>query len=293
MPFETPLVSVLMPFLNAGSGFSAALGSILNQTYGNWELLLCDDGSTDGSLALAGSIRDQRITVWSDGRRKGLAARLNECLDRARGEFIARMDADDISYPERFRDQVAFLSARPDIDLVGCSMLIFGEDGEPLGKRRLPLEHAQIVAHPSLGFGLAHPTWMARAPWFRRHRYDVSAVRYEDVELLYRSHENSRFANLPDLLYGYRELRAGFQKRLQTRIGRVRYLNIRHHRKERGTFYRAALAESVRIVSDAALVAVSARYAMLRLREQRLSQTEAAAWRHVFDAALGCSLGKS
>src|SRR6202171_1728731 len=191
---RTPLVSVLMPFLNGGDGFKAALGSILNQTYDNWELLLCGDGSTDGSLALARSNRDERITVWSDGKRKGLAGRLNECLDRARGEFIARMDADDVSYPQRFRYQAEFLLAPPEIDLVGCRMLIFGEDGAPLRKPRLPIGHEQIVARPSLGFGVAHPTWMARASWFHQHRYDLTALRYEDVELLYRSYQSSRFA---------------------------------------------------------------------------------------------------
>jgi glycosyltransferase involved in cell wall biosynthesis len=286
-----PLVSILMPFLNGGDGFRAALRSILNQTYDNWELLLCDDGSTDGSLALARSIRDERITVWSDGQRQGLAGRLNECLGRARGEFIARMDADDVSYPQRFRDQVAFLLAHPEIDLVGCSMLIFGEDGRPLGKRRLPVEHEQIVARPSLGFGVAHPTWMARAPWFQQHRYDPAALRYEDVELLYRSYTSSRFANLPDLLYGYREMRGGFHKRLRTRMGRVRYLYTRRNTAERRTFYQAALAESVKIVSDAALAAVSARYAMLRLREEPLSDLEAADWRDVFEASSGTNMG--
>lgn len=276
-----------MPFYNAGDGFRAALRSILHQTYENWELLLCDDGSTDGSLALARSFDDDRIRVWSDGKRKGLAGRLNECIDRARGELIARMDADDISYPERFRRQAELLLAHPEIDLVGCSMLIFSEDGAPLGKRRLPGEHERIVARPSLGFGLAHPTWMGRAPWFHRHRYDPSALRYEDVELLYRSYRSSRFANLPESLYGYRELRGGFRKRLQTRIGRVHYLCGRHDAADRWTSYRAVLAESVRIAADATLSAVSARYAMLRIREERLSVSEAAEWREVFDAANG------
>lgn len=279
------LVSVIMPFFNGGDGFRAALQSIVNQTYHNWELLLCDDGSTDGSLALAQSFRDDRIMVWSDGQRKGLAGRLNECIRRARGEFIARMDADDVSYPERFATQMSFLRSHPNIDLVGCSMLIFGEDGSLLGKRQLPTEHEQIVAQPALGFGLAHPTWMARAAWFRRHLYDPAALRYEDVQLLYRSYESSRFANLPDLLYGYREMRGGFKKRLKTRIGRLHYLSAQHRNARRGTFYRAAIAESIKAVIDAVLAAASARYAMLRFRESRVSDAEAAKWCKVFEIA--------
>jgi glycosyltransferase involved in cell wall biosynthesis len=278
----TPLVTILMPFYNAGKGFKAALTSILNQTYENWELLLCDDGSTDGSLTIARSIRDERVIVWSDGKRKGLAGRLNECIDRARGEFMARMDADDVSYPERFLKQVEFLLSHPEIDLVGCEMLIFGEDGSPLGQRRLPEEHEGIVARPHLGFGLAHPTWMARATWFRKFRYDPAALRYEDAEMLYRSFRSSRFANLPEILYGYREVRGGVWKRLQTRMGRVRYLKT-HAGTGRATYYRAAAAEAVKTVFDAALVATSARYAMLRLREQSLAPEEAGRWRNVFD----------
>lgn len=269
-----------MPFFNAGGALLPAVHSILNQTYDNWELLLCDDGSNDGTLALARSIHDSRITVWSDGRRKGLAQRLNECIDRAQGEFMARMDADDISYPARFEKQIAYLKANPESDLIGCSLLIFGEDGQPLGKRCLPAGHEDIVARPELGFGLAHPTWMARAGWFRTHRYDADAVRYEDVELLYRAYRSSRFANLPQVLYGYREMHGGFLKRLKTRIGRTRYLA----KKSGGwTSSRAALAESVRVILDAAVVAASARYAMLRWREQRLTKLESAEWRGLWD----------
>lgn len=281
---QQPLVSILMPFHNAGEAFATALRSILNQSYENWELLLCDDGSTDASLRQAQSITDKRITVWSDGQRMGLAARLNECIHRARGEFMARMDADDVSYPERLRNQVEFLLAHPEIDLAGCQMLIFGDDGAPLGKRSLPLEHARICAQPQLGFGVAHPTWMARAEWFRKHRYDLSAIRYEDAELLYRSHQTSRFANLPQILYGYREARGGFGKRLKTRIGRIRYLKT-HRETGRIAYYQAAAAETIKTVFDAALVAASARYPMLRLREERLSAAETADWRAVLLSA--------
>ncbi len=279
-----PLVSILMPFYNAGECFGAALQSILNQTYENWELLLCDDGSTDQSLALAKSIRDERVIVWSDGKRVGLAGRLNECIDRARGELFARMDSDDISYPARFQSQLEFLLARPDIDVVGCQMLILGEAGELLGRRTLPLEHEQIVAHPLAGFGLAHPTWMARGDWFRRYRYDLTAVRFEDVELLYRAYRTSRFANLPEILYGYREMRNGFSKRLKTRLGNMRYLNRKQEGAGRSIFYRAALAQAGKVVADALLAAFSLRYAMLKFKEARLTSGETDNWRDVYNS---------
>ncbi len=277
-----PLVSVILPFLNGGSAFAPALRSIQAQTYSNWELLLCDDGSTDGSLELAAALRDSRVKVWSDGRTKGLAARLNECIELAKGDFIARMDADDISYPERFRHQVDFLVKNPQIDVVGCRMLIFGEDGDGLGKRPASLHHQEIVSNPASGFDLAHPTWMARAAWYHRHQYDPQALRFEDVELLYRAYSTSQFANLPQILYGYRELRGGFRKRLKTRLGRVRYLKTTSRDTGGTLFYRAALTESLKVAADAVLAATGTRYTMLRAREQALSPAELAEWQSLY-----------
>ena len=279
-----PLVSVILPFLNAGPAFGPALRSMLQQTYSNWELLLCDDGSSDGSLEMAQSICDSRVTVWSDGQTKGLAARLNECLLRARGELVARMDADDVSYPQRIQSQVTFLRAHPEIDVVGCRMLIFGESGSPLGKRPLPLQHEEIVRDPATGFGLAHPTWMARAAWYRQHPYNPQALRFEDAELLHRTYLSSRFANLPQLLYGYRELRGGFRKRLKTRLGRVRYLRARIDETGSRLFYRAALTELLKVAADGLFAITGTRYPMLRLKEESLDAAERMEWQAMFTA---------
>ncbi len=273
-----PLISVILPFFNAGPAFAPALRSILRQDYDNWELLLCDDGSTDGSLELARSIQDSRVAVWSDGRNAGLAARLNECLDRTRGALVARMDADDISYPQRFRRQVEFLHKHQEIDLVGCPMLVCDEDGRAIGRRSAPLYHAGIVATPALGFGVAHPTWMVRADWYRHYRYDPEALRFEDADLLYRGYRHSRFANLATVLYGYREMSGGFGKRWKTRLGRVRYLGARRRELGNGLLLRAAAAEGIKAAMDAGLTAAGARYGMLRLREDPLTAAEHAEW---------------
>jgi glycosyltransferase involved in cell wall biosynthesis len=278
MPAPNPLISIAMPFLNCEATLSAALQSILRQSYGNWELLLCDDGSSDGGPACARSFRDRRINLWSDGRTKGLAARLNECIDRARGDFIARMDADDIAYPARLEKQVAFLQQHPEIDLAGSHMLIFAEDGAPLGKRVLPCAHEDIVANPALSFGLAHPTWMGRAAWFRRYRYSAQAVRYEDIELLYRSYRHSRFANIPEILHAYREPQDGLRKRFKTRIERVRFL----WRSGNPGAYQSTLVEPIKAMCDAALVTAGLRYRMLRSREQSLTAAEFQDWDQLF-----------
>ena len=282
MKTHQPLVSIAMPFYNCRETLAPALISVIRQTYPNWELLLCDDGSTDGSLACARSFRDDRIVLSPDGRRRGLAARLNQCIDRARGEYIARMDADDIAYPDRLERQVRFLEEHRDIDLAGSQMLIFGEDGTALGKRALPCDHQGIVADPAIAFGMGHPTWTGRTSWFRRYRYNPRAVRYEDVELLYRSCRESRFANLPEILYAYREPHRGLAKRFKTRVERIRFLWKSHSEFA----WRSALVEPVKAVMDAAIVGSGLRYAMLRRREQRLDEAEIARWQALWNEYL-------
>ena len=102
MPESSPLITVGMPIYNAGEVLRPAVLSIINQSYFNWELIIIDDGSTDNSLEYIQDILDPRIKIVNDGLNKGLAARLNEIMDLGRGVYFARMDQDDISYPQKF-----------------------------------------------------------------------------------------------------------------------------------------------------------------------------------------------
>src|SRR6202162_3531868 len=197
-----PLVSIAMPFRNSERTLAEAIRSIELQTFEDWELLLCDDGSSDKSANIAGAPADPRVVVWSDGLFKALGTRLNECIDRARGVYFARMDADDICYPERIAAQVRFMKENPEVDLMGTSMAIFGEDGVCLGKRCGPQVHARICRTPALSFRMFHPTWLGKLSWFRRYRYKSES---EDHDLLFRAYCNSTYANLPEILHGYRE----------------------------------------------------------------------------------------
>ena len=96
-----PLITVAMPIYNAGEYLPDAVNSIIAQTYTNWELFIIDDGSTDNAINSVESINDARIKILNDGLNKGLAARLNQAIDLAKGQYFARMDQDDISMPER------------------------------------------------------------------------------------------------------------------------------------------------------------------------------------------------
>ncbi|MGL5269675.1 MAG: glycosyltransferase family 2 protein, partial [Selenomonadaceae bacterium] len=114
-------VSIGLPFYNDEKTLRYTIQSILLQSYTDWELILLDDGSTDGSLAIAKSIKDKRVRVVSDNENKGLAVRLNEIANLANGQYLARMDADDLMHPDRIKEQVLFLEENPEIDVVGTN----------------------------------------------------------------------------------------------------------------------------------------------------------------------------
>jgi glycosyltransferase involved in cell wall biosynthesis len=177
-----PHVSIVMPVYNAEQTLYAAIRSIVTQTHQNWELLILDDGSTDESLRIAGGFCDDRIRILSDGLHLGIVARLNQALDEAKGEYVARMDSDDISYPYRLEKQLSYLAQNPNVDLVGSLVLVFGSGGRAIGKRSLPERHDQICAKPIGGFPMQHPTYLGRAEWFRRYKYRDEAVRCEDQD---------------------------------------------------------------------------------------------------------------
>jgi glycosyltransferase involved in cell wall biosynthesis len=198
-------ISVILPVYNGGAYLMTAILSVIRQTYRNWELLLLDDGSTDHAVDQIDSLNDSRIKVFRDGINKGLATRLNEGVALASGEYIARMDADDIAFPERFARQINFLNTHPDVDLLGCRILVFRE-GAPPQVSGANLEHDEITRSPWRGFPLAHPSWMGRIEWFKRFPYYLPEfVRAEDQELLLRASSQSRYACLNEVLLAYRQ----------------------------------------------------------------------------------------
>jgi glycosyltransferase involved in cell wall biosynthesis len=222
LPQETgnePLVTLAMPVYNAGRYLRPAVISILQQTLPDWELIIIDDGSSDGAVEGIRDLHDERIKVLRDGLNKGLAARLNEAIDLARGRFFARMDQDDISYTERLARQLALLEQNPETDLCAVRSVAIDANDELVGIMPFALTHEAICAKPWLGFYLPHPTWLGRVEWFRRHRYASPAPYFcEDQELLLRSYSVSRFACTPDILFAYRvRIKINWTKSVRTR----------------------------------------------------------------------------
>ena len=213
-----PLISVVMAMRNSASTIKTAIRSIQMQTLDNWELILIDDGSTDGSVEVAKTLADSRIHLQFDGKHLGLAARLNQAVAMSKGEFIARMDADDVCYPERFAQQVKTLQGDATLDLVGCHALVFTDSGDIVGVMHSGLDHRMITAHPFDGFPLPHPTWCGRARWFRENPYDAKLMKTQDQDLLLRSFSVSRFAALDRVLMGYRQDKPNLAKKVQGRF---------------------------------------------------------------------------
>jgi glycosyltransferase involved in cell wall biosynthesis len=228
-----PEISIVMSVRNGERTLRAAMESIVGQTFTSWELIAVDDGSTDGTIDILRGYgaADSRIRIISDGVGRGLPDRLNQSVALATGRYIARMDADDVAYPDRLERQAAFMDANPHVDLVGAAVLVFGVGGQPLGRTRPPVSHDQIARWPEGGFPMAHPTYFGRQEWFRRFSYDRDANRAEDQMLLLRCYQESTFANLPDILLGYRMEEIALAKIFASRVtvsrGIVRRLRAR------------------------------------------------------------------
>jgi glycosyltransferase involved in cell wall biosynthesis len=204
-PAQQPLVSVIMSMRNSAATVQAAVRSVRLQTLGDWELVVVDDGSSDQGSSMVSAFDDGRIRLIRESSRAGLAARLNQAVALSRGEFIARMDADDICFPDRLAHQVARLKQEPDIDVLAGSAVVFATDARLVGELPVGLTHEEITAHPVRGFPFPHPTWCGRAQWFRQNPYDPKLMKAQDQDLLLRTFKSSRFAALDEVLIGYRQ----------------------------------------------------------------------------------------
>lgn len=202
-------ISVIMGVYNCSDTLKESLDSIVRQTYTNWELVICDDGSTDDTYAVLLEYKRRypdKIILLRNNINSKLAYSLNRCLEYTTGQFIARMDGDDISLPDRFEKQLGFLKNNPDIDLVGTSMRRFNEDGladviEAIQnpdrftlKDSIPFFHATIMTYKHVYDALGGYTVSQRT------------VRVEDYDLWFRFyHAGFNGSNILEPLYLVRE----------------------------------------------------------------------------------------
>jgi glycosyltransferase involved in cell wall biosynthesis len=207
-----------MSMRNSAATVDAAVRSVLQQTLADWELIVVDNGSSDQSGALVARFNDPRIRLVREASTSFLAVRLNQAVGLSRGEFIARMDADDICFPERLARQVARLRENPELDLIGCGAVVFTSEGELVGELPVPRAHQDIVARPFAGFPFPHPTWCGRASWFRNNPYDADISYAEDQDLLLRSFRHTKLGAVDAVLLAYRQDQLALKKLLTGRL---------------------------------------------------------------------------
>jgi len=203
-----PLVSFLLPAYNAVDTLPEALDSLLNQTVQDFEIVALDDGSTDDTLAVLRRYeqRDQRVVVITRPN-TGLVGALNDALAACRGEFIARMDADDVAMPNRLELQLRCLESDSGLVAVGSAILRVAPDGGGVGYVHPPRDH-ETIHHRLLhgdGQAIVHPTLLCRAEAMHRlGGYDPRYTYGEDIYLFLRLAELGRLTNLTEVLLHYR-----------------------------------------------------------------------------------------
>lgn len=210
-------VTIGIPFRNDRRTLPLAIRSVFAQDYNDWELILVDDGSTDGSLEVARSIIDRRVRVMSDGTNLGLPVRLNQIAREAAGHYLARMDADDAMHPSRIGRQVRALDSESLVQVVASRAYVLDSEGVVRGQyqeRDLPVRPADCLRNGII----THPTVMGRTSWFLAHPYDARFRKGQDKELWCRAFVPTAFIKLTEPLLFYRTVgNVPFRKYWQTR----------------------------------------------------------------------------
>lgn len=197
-----PKIAVLMPVYNCELYIKEAVESILSQTYSDFEFLIIDDASTDETVSIIKSYTDTRIQLIEKPSNTGLTNSLNLGLQLAKGKYIARMDGDDISFPERFEKQIAYLEANPEVVLCGTSYKIMGEEKRTL----IPESHDVIKLGLLKSNCIAHPSVMIRRKTLEEFSiiYDTTKEPAEDYALWVQLLGVGKLHNLQEVLLKYR-----------------------------------------------------------------------------------------
>ena len=200
---DKPEVTVLLPVYNASDYLRAAIDSILNQSFKNFELLIINDGSKDQSSNIIHSYRDPRLRIIHHSKNVGLIKTLNEGLKIASGNYIVRMDADDVSLPHRIEKQVKFMNAHPEVALAGTW---FRDLKSKIKVAKTPINHNALKSYLFFSCGLAHPTVILRKNVFYEHHlfFNSDYPHAEDYELWVRASRMLEIANIPEVLLQYR-----------------------------------------------------------------------------------------
>lgn len=205
MEKNIPKVSIIMPTFNGEKFIKQAIDSILKQTFTNFEFLILDGGSTDNTIQIIKNYKDHRISlIEAEGQHLTLVDSLNLGIDLSRGEYIARMDCDDISKPDRLKKQVRFMDLNKNIGICGSWTIIFGKKIKSLSK--CPIKPESIKINLLFSNPIVHPSIIMRKSLLKQHNlyYDKNYKAAEDYEFWFRCSKYFDLANIPEPLLNYR-----------------------------------------------------------------------------------------
>lgn len=198
------LISVILPVFNGEKFIKEALLSLLTQTYSDYEIILLDDGSVDNTLNIVKEFKDNRIKLCQY-EHKGLIHQLNKGVTLAEGKYIARMDADDLSLPERFKYQIDYLKKDDRTGLVGTNFYHINEKGNLLEKKSMPELHHDIEYMMPITASVLHPTIMTYKSILQKYKYDETKLYSEDHALFLTLLSNGiKMYNIQESLFKYR-----------------------------------------------------------------------------------------
>lgn len=198
-----------MPVYNAEHYVAAAVKSIQKQSLTKWELLIVDDGSRDKTRQILTKLAraDQRIRVILNQKNVGMAKSLNRLLPLTKGTYIARMDADDVSLPQRLAKQVALLEKNPELVACGGHEYIINEKSQTLGVKQFPTDSQKCRQLQLLFMTIQPPVLMARGSVMRKLRYDTQGARNsDDISLYFKLLNYGEFSNVDEVIFKYRVL---------------------------------------------------------------------------------------
>lgn len=198
-----PKITVILPVYNTEKYIKEAVQSILDQTFTDFDVLIINDASTDNTLNILNEFSDSRIHIINNETNLKVVKTLNKGLDLAKGEFIARMDADDIAHPKRFEKQISFFEAHPNVEFCGTWVQNYGAEDSIM---RAAYTHDSIKARMLFLNPIFHPSVMFKKKSFDRHnlRFDESFTNAEDFGMWAKAIDLVRFANVPEVLLKYR-----------------------------------------------------------------------------------------
>ncbi len=203
---ENVKISIIMPVHNGENYLRPAMESIFGQTLSNFEFIIINDGSTDNTEKVINSYKDRRVILLNNKERIGVSKSLNRAVEISRGEYIARMDADDISLPKRLEKQFIFLENHKEIGVLGSNAYLINSEGKEIGKYIRPDSLVLIKWTALFSNPMIHPSIMARTLILKENKYDERLKNGQDYELWSRLifTKNISFVNLNEPLLKYR-----------------------------------------------------------------------------------------